>query len=140
MGRSTRVAGRISTESKRFIVRFADSVVRSGFMKISRALVVRWFFLGSLVLCGFVLATVRVAAQTGDKAVYGTNNNLAASSAWVDATAFCPSGGTSNCGNVDFCSVVSQAITKLLAVSPTGGVVDAARRSPGPCHDDPPGL
>lgn len=96
-------------------------------MKMSRMLVLRWFFLGSLVLCGFVFATISVAAQTGDKAVYGTNSNLAASSAWVDASAFCPGGGTNNCSGsgVDFCSVVSQAITELLTVSPVGGVVDA---------------
>jgi hypothetical protein len=109
-------------------------------MNISRALVVRWFFLGGVVLCGFVFVPERVAAQTGDKAVYGTNSNLAASSAWVDATAFCASGGTNNCGNVDFCSVVSQAITKLLQVSPTGGCRGCARGSPGPCHDEHPAL
>jgi|HubBroStandDraft_2_1064218.scaffolds.fasta_scaffold21785_1 hypothetical protein len=97
-------------------------------MKISTTLVVRWFFLGSLVFCGFSFAPVRVVAQKGDKAVWtlsGQNPTLAASSAWVDASVFCGSGGTNNCGSADFCSMVSQAITQLLAVSPAGGVVDA---------------
>jgi hypothetical protein len=79
-------------------------------------------------LGGFAFAPVHIAAQQGDKAVWtlnAGNPTLAASSAWVDASAFCGSNGTNSCGSVDFCSMVSQALTQLLTVSPAGGVVDA---------------
>jgi hypothetical protein len=96
-------------------------------MKISRALVFRWFFLGSLVLCGFVFSTVRVVAQTGDKAVWtinGQNPTLAPSTAWVDASAFCANNGTNGCKTKDFCSMMFQGINQLISVSSSGGVVD----------------
>jgi hypothetical protein len=104
-------------------------------MKISRTSLVQWFFLGSLILCWFVFAPVRTAAQQGDKAVYTTGSNLAPSSAWVDASAFCGFTGTNSCAgtNFDFCSIVSTALTNLLAsLSPAGGVVDARGVQPPP--------
>jgi len=96
-------------------------------MKISRA----WWF--SIVifgaLCVLLCAPVRIVAQTGDKAVWTVNGvtpTLAPSSAWIDASAFCNSGGTINCTTAtDFCLVLSAAISKLLLISPLGGVVDA---------------
>jgi hypothetical protein len=110
-------------------------------MKMSKTLVVQWFCFGSLVLCGFVFAPVRVAAQQGDKAVFGTGSSLAASSDWVDASAFCGQGGTNNCNttNFDFCAIVSTALGKLLMqLSPAGGVLDARGVLPPPATGNSP--
>ena len=92
------------------------------------------YLLATLTVCAFLLTPPRVAAQTGDKAVFGTGNSLAASSAWVDASAFCGSSGGQSCTSAtDFCSVVSTAISQLLTtLSPAGGVVDARGVQPPP--------
>jgi hypothetical protein len=98
-------------------------------MKTSRASLVQWVLLGSLVSCGLIFAPVQAAAQKGDNGVWtlnGINPVLAPSSAWVDASTFCNTGGT-NCkgSSFDFCLIVSQALTQLKTASPAGGVVDA---------------
>jgi hypothetical protein len=67
----------------------------------------------------------RASAQDGDNAICTTTactgTGIFASSAFIDASAFCSTGGSCTTSD-DFCSVVNTALTKL----PTaGGVVDA---------------
>jgi hypothetical protein len=78
-------------------------------------------------LCLIILVSVSLpnlvhAQSTGNKAVWGSSG-LTTSTAWVDVSAFCGSGGSSNCGSagVDFCTVLSNA----LASAPSGAVLDA---------------
>jgi hypothetical protein len=72
-----------------------------------------------------VLSPLVAIAQQGNKAVFKTSTSLAASPAWIDASAFCPSGGgTSTCG-VSGSDVCSMIIAALGSIPLTGGVIDA---------------
>jgi len=60
----------------------------------------------------------------GNNAVWSSSTSVVGSAAFVDASAWCGSGGTRNCGGVnsDFCATLSAALGQ---VRTTGGVVDA---------------
>jgi hypothetical protein len=91
----------------------------------------RGFCLAALAMSLLLVSDQTMAQQPGqgDKAVWTVSGGipvLAASSTWIDASAFCGSSGTNNCNAAtDFCSVVSSALSQLVTVSPAGGVVDA---------------
>jgi len=102
-------------------------------MKRSGSAVPHCLLLSSLMLGAVVFVPTRLDAQQGEKAVYATSNNLAPSTVWVDASAFCGSVGTSSCtSTTDLCSVVNSAILKLVTVSSAGGIVDARGVLPPP--------
>jgi hypothetical protein len=90
----------------------------------------RWMFAGSLLvlLAWWSGAPNGAQGQQGDNAVYNASSACCqASTAFIDATAFCamPGGCTTS---DDFCSVVNQALKTLPS---TGGVVDARGVNPG---------
>jgi hypothetical protein len=79
----------------------------------------------TVTLCVFCSLPFLAFAQRGNNAVYQTSTSLAASPAWIDASAFCGTGGgTSSCGvsGFDVCSMISAAISSIPS---TGGVIDA---------------
>ncbi|MGA8745667.1 MAG: hypothetical protein WB507_07370 [Solirubrobacterales bacterium] len=80
--------------------------------------------LAVLALATLMLSSVFVSAQQGDNAVYTTGNILAASSAWIDASAFCGSSGSNTCGGsgTDVCMMIKSALGNLPS---NGGVIDA---------------
>jgi hypothetical protein len=87
-----------------------------------------------VVLAGIVLSASSAVAVThqGYNAVCSTSSltcaTTAPSAAFIDASAFCPSGG---CSGVDFCATVNAALQALQTLSPTlGGVVDARGINP----------
>jgi hypothetical protein len=94
-------------------------------MTTSKAFTTQWSVWGvlGLAVAALLFSPVLVTAQQGDNAVYTTNNNVVPSLAWVDASAFCGSGGTGDChgSGFDFCAILSTALGKLPA---QGGVVD----------------
>jgi len=50
----------------------------------------------ALVVC---LVSFSAVAQKGNNAVFGSSSSLSASTAWIDASAFCKTaGGSANCG------------------------------------------
>ncbi len=102
-------------------------------MKKSGSAVLHCLLLSSLIFSAIMSVPTRLHAQQGEKAVYATSNNLAPSTVWVDASAFCGPQGTSSCtSTTDLCSMVNSAIAKLVLVSPAGGIVDARGVLPPP--------
>lgn len=84
-------------------------------------------FIGS-----FLPLAVPALAQQGDNAVFNSSNAVQGSSAWIDASAFCLSGGnggTSHCNNgqsgpyYDICAMIVAALQPILTAG--GGVIDA---------------
>jgi hypothetical protein len=101
-----------------------------------------------IFLAALFIATTCVSAQTppdGYNAVCltstctatGIGTTIASSSAFIDASVFCPSGGCSTTyGGNDFCYAVNLALDELATggLSTYGGVVDARGINPGGAH------
>jgi hypothetical protein len=92
----------------------------------------RFYSLPMLLLIassGFVwlaFDTPYAGAQLGDNAVWGSSSRVA-SSAFIDASAFCATAGACSSSVDDFCNVVNQALHILPSA---GGVVDARGVNP----------
>jgi hypothetical protein len=60
-------------------------------------------------------------AAVGNKAVYGSGGVVSPSQVWIDASAFCGTGGCSG-SSFDFCRILNLALQQLPA---QGAIVDA---------------
>jgi hypothetical protein len=92
----------------------------------------RWVYGLSVLVLG--LMPRGVWAQQGDNAVYLSGSTIQGSGAFVDAAAFCGSGGSVSCSGTgfDFCATLKTALSNLSTLSPPGGVVDARGVVPAP--------
>ena len=119
-------------------------------MAIANRFLSMWMvFAIGIGLCWLCTSPGATQAQQSYNAVWQSSSALTSSSAFVDASALCPSpGGTVDCDSVDFCYVLAQALDKVKSTSgvSTSGVVDARGvlpyssgnvGGPQPCNEDP---
>ena len=78
-------------------------------------------FLFSALVCAQAQTIIINPAPQGDNGVWLDSTHIKGTSAFLDATAWCP-GDPANCNQVDFCQVVNSAFAGL---PPSGGVLDA---------------